>query len=129
MPNNFAESFRSIRTNVLFSSTDQGGRLVVITSSTPGEGKTTVSTNVAVALAQAGHRVLLIDADMRKPWYQAFEAGLTPGLSNLLVGNATASEAIHESSTSGLWIMPAGTHPPIRLNCLDRSGSRTLPLS
>jgi capsular exopolysaccharide synthesis family protein len=50
---------------------------------------------------------------MRKPRiHQVFEAGLTPGLSNLLVGNATASEAIHESATSGLWIMPAGTHPP-----------------
>jgi polysaccharide biosynthesis transport protein len=113
VPNIFAESFRSIRTNVLFSSTDQGGRLIVITSSTPGEGKTVVSTNVAVALAQAGHRVLLIDADMRKPRvHQVFQAELTPGLSNLLVGNATASDAIHESSASGLWMMPAGTHPP-----------------
>jgi capsular exopolysaccharide synthesis family protein len=113
VPNIFAESFRSIRTNLLFSSTDQGGRLVVITSSTPGEGKTMVSTNVAAALAQAGYHVLLIDADMRKPRvHQVFDAALTPGLSNLLVGNATASEAIHASSTSGLWIMPAGTHPP-----------------
>jgi polysaccharide biosynthesis transport protein len=113
VPNIFAESFRSIRTNVLFSSTDQGGRLIVITSSTPGEGKTMVSTNVAAALAQAGHRVLLIDADMRKPRvHQVFQAELAPGLSNLLVGNATASEVIYESSTSGLWIMCAGTHPP-----------------
>ena len=113
VPNIFAESFRSIRTNVLFSSTDQGGRLVVITSSQPGEGKTVVSTNVAVALAQAGHRVLLVDADMRKPRvHEVFRAVVTPGLSNLLVGNATASEAIHESSTAGLWIMPAGNHPP-----------------
>jgi capsular exopolysaccharide synthesis family protein len=109
----FSESFRSIRTNVLFSSTDQGGRLIVVTSSTPGEGKTVVSTNVAVALAQAGHRVLLIDADMRKPRvHDVFQAPMTPGLSNLLVGDATASEAIHESSTTGLWIMPAGVHPP-----------------
>ena len=113
VPNIFSECFRSIRTNVLFSSTDQGGRLVVITSSTPGEGKTVVSTNVAVALAQAGHRVLLIDADMRKPRvHDVFQASLTPGLSNLLVGNATASQAIHQSSTAGLWIMPAGTYPP-----------------
>ena len=80
VPNIFAESFRSIRTNVLFSSTDQGGRLVVITSSTPGEGKTVVSTNVAVALAQAGHRVLLIDADMRKPRvHEVFEAAADAG--------------------------------------------------
>lgn len=113
VPSIFSESFRSIRTNVLFSSTDEGGRLIVITSSTPGEGKTVVSANLAVALAQAGHRVLLVDADMRKPRvHEVFGGALTPGLSNLLVGNATASEAIHESSTPGLWVMPAGTYPP-----------------
>lgn len=113
VPSLFSESFRSIRTNVLFSSTDEGGRLIVITSSTPGEGKTVVSANLAVALAQAGHRVLLVDADMRKPRaHEVFGGSLTPGLSNLLVSNATASEAIHESSTPGLWVMPAGTYPP-----------------
>jgi capsular exopolysaccharide synthesis family protein len=66
-----------------------------------------------VALAQAGARVLLVDADLRKPRvHDVFKAVMAPGLSNLLVGNATASETIYESSTEGLWIMPAGTCPP-----------------
>ena len=109
----FSESFRSIRTNVLFSSTDDGGRLIVVTSSAPSEGKTVVSTNLSAALAQSGHRVLLIDADMRKPRvHEVFGLESTPGLSNVLVGNVTASEAIRESSTSGLWVLPAGTNPP-----------------
>jgi succinoglycan biosynthesis transport protein ExoP len=109
----FSESFRSIRTNVLFSSTDEGGRFVVTTSSVPGEGKTIVSSNLAVALAQAGHRVLLVDGDMRKPRvHEVFRRPIAPGLSNLLVGNASASETIYDSGISGLWLMPAGTLPP-----------------
>ena len=113
VPNAFSESFRSIRTNVLFSSTEQGGRLIVITSTGPSEGKTVVSTNLSVALAQAGQRVLLIDADMRKPRvHEVFSHAPVPGLSNLLVGNASASEVIFESGTLGLWVMPAGAHPP-----------------
>ncbi|MBI2829339.1 MAG: polysaccharide biosynthesis tyrosine autokinase [Acidobacteria bacterium] len=109
----FSESFRSIRTNVLFSSTDDGGRMIVVTSSAPGEGKTIVATNLSVALAQAGHRVLLIDSDMRKPrTHEVFSREISPGLSNLLVGNAAASEAIRDCSTPGLWLMPAGNHPP-----------------
>jgi capsular exopolysaccharide synthesis family protein len=111
--NMFSESFRSIRTNVLFSTAEEGGRLVVITSSVPGEGKTAVSSNISIALAQAGNRVLLIDADMRKPRvHEVFGRPLTPGLSNLLVGNATASEAIQEGAATNLWMMPAGSHPP-----------------
>jgi capsular exopolysaccharide synthesis family protein len=109
----FAESFRSIRTNVLFSSTDEGGRIIVITSSVPGEGKTIVSSNIGVALAQAGHRVLLMDVDMRKPRvHEVFRRAIAPGLSNLLVGNASASETIYDSGVPGLWLMPAGTLPP-----------------
>ena len=109
----FSESFRSIRTNVLFSSTDDGGQLIVVTSSAPSEGKTVVSTNLSAALAQSGHRVLLIDADMRRPRaHEVFALESTPGLSNVLVGNATTSEAIRESSTPGLWVLPAGTSPP-----------------
>src|SRR5262249_54251112 len=66
VPANFVESFRAVRTNVLFSSTLEGSRSIVVTSTAPGEGKTVVATNLAIALAQAGQHVLLVDADMRK---------------------------------------------------------------
>ena len=67
VPPGFAEAFRTIRTNVLFSSAEEGIAGLVITSTGPGEGKTTVASNLAIGFAQAGQRVLLIDADMRRP--------------------------------------------------------------
>ena len=113
VPNNFAESFRSVRTNLLFSSAEKGGRTVVITSTGPGEGKTVVATNLAVALAQAGQRVLFIDADMRRPQaHRTFDLPREPGLSNVLVGNAKASESVRKTTVPGMWMLPAGLHPP-----------------
>jgi capsular exopolysaccharide synthesis family protein len=113
VPSNFSESFRAVRTNLLFSSADEGGRSVVVTSTGPSEGKTVVATDLAVALAQAGQRVLLIDGDMRKPRvHTVFKKPQEPGLSNILVGNAKASEAVHTTAVTGLWVMPAGLHPP-----------------
>jgi polysaccharide biosynthesis transport protein len=113
VPNNFSESFRAVRTNLLFSSADEGGRSIVVTSTAPGEGKTVVASNLAMALAQAGQRVLLIDADMRKPRvHLVFEMLQEPGLSNVLVGNAKSSEAIRTTTVPGLWVMPAGLLPP-----------------
>jgi capsular exopolysaccharide synthesis family protein len=113
LPANFGESVRSIRTNVLFSSADEGGRSIVITSTGPGEGKTVVSTNLAMALAQTGLRVLLIDADMRKPRvHRVFGVPQQPGLSNAIVGNAKVSDSIRTTATPGLWLMPSGEIPP-----------------
>jgi len=113
VPPNFSESFRGVRTNLLFSSADEGSRSVVITSTGPGEGKTVVAANLAVALAQAGQRVLLIDADMRKPRVHiVFDKPQEPGLSNVVVGNAKSSESVHKTTVPGLWVMPAGLHPP-----------------
>ena len=113
VPPNFSESFRAVRTNLMFSTAEEGARSLAVTSTGPGEGKTVVSTNLAVALAQAGQRVLLIDADMRKPRvHSIFGKPQQPGLSNILVGNAKASESVHKTPVPGLWVMPAGLNPP-----------------
>jgi capsular exopolysaccharide synthesis family protein len=110
---NFSEAFRSVRTNVLFSCTERGPHVILITSTKPAEGKTVVASNLAVALAQTGQRVLLIDTDMRRPkLHQLFDHQLEPGLSNVLVGNAKASEAMHQTSVPGLWLLAAGLIPP-----------------
>lgn len=113
VPQNFAEAFKTIRTNVLFSTAEEGMRSLVVTSAGPGEGKSLVASNVAVALAQAGQRVLLIDADMRRPRvHEIFGGEQEPGLSNVLSGNAKTSEAIRKAAVPGLWLIPAGHIPP-----------------
>ena len=113
VPPNFAEAIRAIRTNVLFSSTEEGSRSLVITSTGPGEGKTLVATNLAISLAQAGQRVLLVDADMRRPRvHTMFNQRQEPGLSNLMVGHAAPSEVMRKSSVPGLWLLTAGRIPP-----------------
>ena len=112
-PPNFNEAFRTVRTNVLFSSAEEGSKTLLITSTGPGEGKTTFSCNLAVSLAQTGQRVLLIDADMRKPKVnEAFGVSQEPGLSNLLVGGVKASESVRKTKIPGLWLLPAGKLPP-----------------
>jgi polysaccharide biosynthesis transport protein len=113
VPTAFAEAFRNLRTNILFSSTEEGGRAIVVTSTGPGEGKTMIACNLAVALAQAGQRVLLMDGDMRKPKvHTMFNESQTPGLSNVLVGNAKASEAVRKTAVQNLWLLLAGVAPP-----------------
>jgi capsular exopolysaccharide synthesis family protein len=108
----FAEAIRGVRTSVLFSSVAEGGRSLVITSTGPGEGKTLVASNLALALAQTGQRVILIDGDMRRPKvHDAFGLPQEPGLSNVLVGEVKASETVRQTA-SGLWVLPAGHTPP-----------------
>jgi succinoglycan biosynthesis transport protein ExoP len=113
VPQNFSEAFRAVRTNVLFSSADDGGRSIAVTSTGPGEGKTVVSSNLAIALAQAGQRVLLVDGDMRKPRVHTM-LGIRqePGLSNVLVGTVKPSGAMQKTSVPNLWAIPAGVNPP-----------------
>lgn len=113
VPSGFSESFRGVRTNLLFSSADEGCRCLIVTSTGPGEGKTLVSGNLAIALAQAGQKVLLLDADMRKPrLHEVFGETQAPGLSNVLVGNAKSPDAFHKTTIPGLFLMPAGVQPP-----------------
>jgi polysaccharide biosynthesis transport protein len=122
-PANFVESFRGLRTNLLFSSAEgQGGRTIVVTSTAPGEGKTAVATNLSISLAQAGTRVLLVDADMRKPRvHTVFQQPQQPGLSNVLVGDAKATDAVRKTNVPGLWVLTSGICPP---NPAELLGSR-----
>lgn len=110
-----AEEFRRIRTNLSFLTTTatQGhGRLLIITSTDPSEGKTTVSSNVAVALAEEGKSVLLIDADLRHPSV-AHKLGIEGhvGLSHVLSRQASPADVIQKYWKPNLHIMPAGKRP------------------
>ncbi|WP_028587955.1 GumC family protein [Desulfocurvus vexinensis] len=90
-----AESFRALRINVQFLGKERGIKTLAVTSATPQEGKTVVSVNLAVSMAQAGKRVLLVGADLRKPMVsEAFGVDLSPGLTDILLGNYFWRDAI-----------------------------------
>lgn len=90
-----AESFRALRINVQFFNKERGVKTLAITSATPQEGKTVVSSNLAVSMAQAGKKVLLVGADLRKPMVsEAFGVEINPGLTDILLGNYAWRDAI-----------------------------------
>lgn len=116
----FAESIRTIRTSVLMSALDSPKKVIVITSSVPSEGKTTVSFNLACALAHV-KRVLLIDADLRRPKIGKLigRSSDAPGLSHLVSGVAPVSECIFKHEEGGFHILSAGFVPPNPLEMLS----------
>jgi capsular exopolysaccharide synthesis family protein len=127
VPQNFAEAFRGIRTSVMFSSAEEGSRSVLVTSAQPSEGKTVVAANLAMSLAQAGQRILLVDGDMRKPRvHELLKVKQDPGLSSLLVGKAKANEAVQKSGVNNLWVLPAGPNPPNPAELLGSTRFRDL---
>ncbi len=114
-----SEAYRMLQANLKFLSSDEELKVVVVTSSVPQEGKSTVSANLAVAMAHCGRRVLLVDADMRRPqqhtiWNLLNEAGL----SNVLVGQAEVSTALKEVMMN-LDVLTAGVTPPNPMALLD----------
>jgi polysaccharide biosynthesis transport protein len=122
VPPAFAEAFRALRTNVLFSAATPGCRMIGVTSTGPGEGKTLVASNLAIGFATAGQRVLLLDADMRRPrLHDVFSGAQEPGLSNVLVGDANAAVALRKTDVPNLYLLTAGRVPP---NPAELLGSR-----
>jgi capsular exopolysaccharide synthesis family protein len=110
-----AEAFRALRTSIMLSRTGGGPKVILVTSCIPGEGKTTITTNLAVAFAQHDKKVIIVEADMRRPRMKhAFDVGNKAGLSNVLAGTHTSDEAILRGvQVPTLDILPAGPHPPM----------------
>jgi exopolysaccharide transport family protein len=123
-----AESYRALRTSLLLSNLGAPPKVIMVTSARPQEGKTTTSINTAIVLAQKGVRVLLIDADLRRPSvHKTLGMGPRSGLSNVLTGSATAQQAITTSPVlPNLFILPAGTPPPNPAELLASSNMRDL---
>ena len=108
-----AEACRSIRTNMLFISAQKEFSLFSVTSPGPQDGKTTVAINLAVTMAQAGGRVLLIDTDMRKPRiHKSFGLKSDKGISSVMAGDVQLNDAICKSEVPNLDILPCGPMPP-----------------
>lgn len=108
-----AEAFRSLRTNLQFLDLDAAARSFVITSSIPREGKSTTAVNLAIAVADSGARVVLVDADLRRPKvaeYLGLEGAV--GLSDVLISRASLSDAVQVWGRNRLSVLPAGTVPP-----------------
>lgn len=108
-----SEAYRTMRTNIEFSSIDEQLKVIMFTSAGQGEGKSTTASNLAVVYAQSDKKVLIIDADLRKPtMHKTFNKSNRWGLTNLLTGQITLSEVIVQTDISNLEILPAGPVPP-----------------
>jgi len=121
-----AESYRALRTSLLLSNSGAPPKVIMVTSALPQEGKTTTSINTAVVLAQKGVRVLLIDADLRRPSiHKTLGMGPHSGLSNVLTGSATLEDTITQTAIlPNLFVLPAGTPPPNPAELLASSNMR-----
>ncbi len=107
-----SEAYRSVRTGLFFSNRSGELKVIQVTSPVPGDGKSTLSSNLAVTMAQSGRRVLLIDADFRRPRIaKLFNIDSDKGMATVVAGACELDDATHSSSIPGLSIMPGGKRP------------------
>jgi protein-tyrosine kinase len=119
-----SEQYRTIRTNIQFSTVDRSIRSILVTSSGPGEGKSTTSANLAVVFAQQGKKVLFIDADMRKPTvHYTFRLDNHVGLTNVLTKQTSLEYAVKSTEQENLDVLTSGPIPP---NPAELLGSRSM---
>lgn len=123
-----SEAYRALRTNIQYTHIDRTLRTLLVTSPGPGDGKSTSVANLAIVMAQMGSKVLLIDADLRRPvLHTVFNLDRRVGLSNVLVGRADIAEAVSPTDIENLHIMPCGALPPNPSELLGSSAmQRTL---
>ena len=119
-----SESYRSLRTNILFSQVDEPLRTIVVTSPGPSEGKSTLVANLAVVMAQAGSKTVVVDSDLRRPTVSALlGAGRGAGLTDVLSGRMELEEVITPTRVDGLFLVGTGALPP---NPSEMLGSRRM---
>jgi tyrosine-protein kinase Etk/Wzc len=122
-----SEVFRSLRTSIHFTSISKRKQIILITSSFPGEGKTTIIGNFAVSLSQLGSRILLMDCDLRRPTlHTIFGYTKTPGLTDCLAGDIEIEQAVHKTGINGIDFLSAGTTPPNPVELLGSDKMQTL---
>lgn len=122
-----SEAFRSLRTSIHFSSVSKKPQVLLVTSSLPYEGKTTIIGNLAFILNQTGTRVLLIDCDLRRPsLHKLYSSAKTPGLTEFLAGDTDLDSLIHSTGIPGLDFIAAGTTPPNPAELLGSDKMKTL---
>lgn len=123
----FAECCRSIRTNILFMSPDLPLKTVLVTSGGMEDGKTTTAVNLAIAMAESGNKVLLVDSDMRRPRIdRVFNVSNEQGLSSLVVGQGSLDGCVKSTEVRGLFVLPCGPIPPNPAELLHTEAFRTL---
>lgn len=120
-----SEAYRTLRTNLDFASLDQALKTLVVTSAGVGEGKSTTLANLAVVSAQAGRKVILVGADLRRPRiHQIFGANNEVGLTTMMMEDAAlAAPPLQETAVEGLFVLPSGPLPP---NPAELMGSRRM---
>jgi capsular exopolysaccharide synthesis family protein len=119
-----SEAYRTLRTAIhLAAGTDHN--TILLTSPTPGDGKSTTASNLAIAMAAAGHRTVLVDADLRRPvQHKVFEVDGSAGLADVLTGKNNLKDVLRKTTTKGLYVLPCGAVPANPAELIEGRGFR-----
>jgi len=122
-----AEAYRTLRTNLGFAGMDQPCRSILVTSCNPLDGKSTIVSNLAVVMAQAGNKVILVDCDLRKPLqHKVFQVENFQGLTNCILQKLDVEEVAHRGLVENLTVLTSGPIPPNPAEILNSERTRSL---
>ncbi len=116
-----AEAYRAFRTNIQYAKVDGQLKSIIFTSSGPGEGKSITAANTAIALAQGGAKVIMLDCDLRRPVQHLIFGRVAMGITNILVGDGTIGDYVQDTDIRNLKVLPSGPIPPNPSELLNSS--------